>query len=78
LIALSYINPFAGWIIRTAAILYGFTATLWLQFLPLIGGIVCVDRCGEYQAKMKIKSGDLVSQVKGTASLEVSGTATMS
>ena len=39
------INPFVAWIIRTCAILYAFTATLILQFLPIVWGIVCVDKC---------------------------------
>ena len=33
-------NPFAGWIIRSLAILYGFSATLFLMFVPKIIGIV--------------------------------------
>ena len=38
------INPFAAWIIRSSAILYAFTATLILQFLPILIGIFIVDK----------------------------------
>jgi hypothetical protein len=37
-LVLNEYKPFIGWIIRTVAILYGFTATLWLQFLPKVVG----------------------------------------
>jgi len=38
-------NPFLAWIFRTLAILYAFTATMALQFVPQIIGIFIVDRC---------------------------------
>jgi len=44
-LVLQTINPFAAWIIRTVAILYAFSATLWLQFLPKIIGVILIDRC---------------------------------
>ena len=44
-IVLQYFDPFIAWIIRTVAILYGFTATLWLQFLPQLIGMIIFDKC---------------------------------
>lgn len=38
-------NPVAAWIIRTIGILYGFSATLWLQFLPPLLMLTFRDRC---------------------------------
>ena len=38
------INPFIAWIIRTTAILYAFTATLVIQFLPIIIGVFIIDK----------------------------------
>merc|ERR1711934_1171818 len=38
-------NPLAAWIIRTVAILYGFTATLWLQIIPPLVLLLIKDRC---------------------------------
>jgi len=43
-LVLQQVNPFAAWIIRTCAILYAFTATLTVQFLPIIFGIVIIDK----------------------------------
>lgn len=37
-------NPYAAWIIRTLAILYAFAATLFLQFVPKIFGMIVLDR----------------------------------
>ena len=37
-------NPFAAWIIRTVAILYAFAATLFLQFVPKIIGVLIIDK----------------------------------
>ena len=37
-------QPFIAWIIRTCAILYGFSATMFLQFIPPVLGIIFVDR----------------------------------
>merc|ERR1711934_637053 len=38
------INPFVAWIIRTVAILYAFTATVVVQFLPILFGVFCLDK----------------------------------
>ena len=38
-------NPFIAWILRTVAILYAFTATLTLQFVPPFFGILLFDKC---------------------------------
>merc|ERR1712039_1140833 len=43
-LVLQEFNPFAAWIIRTVAILYAFAATLFLQFVPKIFGMVVLDR----------------------------------
>jgi len=37
-------NPFIAWILRTTAVLYAFTATLFLQFFPPIFGIFILDK----------------------------------
>ena len=37
-------NPFIAWILRTCAILYAFTATLMIQFLPILFGIFIIDK----------------------------------
>merc|ERR1712137_104390 len=39
------INPFIAWLVRTTAVIYAFTATLWMQFLPMVVGVVIVDKC---------------------------------
>ena len=38
-------NPFLAWIVRTCAILYGFAATMILQFAHPVFGIVVLDKC---------------------------------
>ena len=38
-------NPYIAWILRSAAILYAFTATLVLQFASPFIGILFLDRC---------------------------------
>ena len=43
MVLISY-EPFIAWIIRTCAILYAFTATMILQFLPKIIGIIFIDK----------------------------------
>jgi len=45
-------NPFIAWILRTSAILYAFTATLFIQFVPIIIGIFLIDK-GQNNAKFK-------------------------
>ena len=52
-IVLNRIDPFASWIIRTTAILYAFTATLWIQFTPKVVGVICV---GEIHSNVKTMS----------------------
>jgi len=46
-LVLQEFNPFAAWIIRTVAILYAFTATLVLQFLPQLVGVIIIDKGGD-------------------------------
>merc|ERR1712137_1333896 len=55
-------NPFIAWILRTCAILYAFTATLALQFVPPVFGIFIVDK----GKNIRIFSSNL-SSGKGTA-----------
>merc|ERR1711904_282499 len=38
-------NAYIAWIIRTCAIIYGFTATLVVQFVPPLFGIIVIDKC---------------------------------
>lgn len=56
-LVLRYISPFAAWIIRTTAIIYAFTATLWLQFIPMMIGVICIDRLKEPAMKQVTESG---------------------
>ena len=37
-------NPFIAWILRTCAILYAFTATMFILFVPIIVGIFISDK----------------------------------
>uniref|UniRef100_A0A7S4IP23 G-protein coupled receptors family 3 profile domain-containing protein n=1 Tax=Vannella robusta TaxID=1487602 RepID=A0A7S4IP23_9EUKA len=37
-------NPFIAWILRTCAVLYAFTTTMVVQFLPILWGISIQDR----------------------------------
>ena len=46
-LVLRYTIPFVAWIIRTSVIIYVFTATLWLQFLPKIWGVFLSDKLKE-------------------------------
>ena len=43
-LAVNPFNPFIAWILRTIAILYAFTATMVIQFVPMIWGIVLMDK----------------------------------
>ena len=54
---LQQFNPFVGWIIRTLAILYAFTTTLFLMFLPKIFGIL-KDGVGNDPNRKKITDVD--------------------
>lgn len=62
-LVLNEFDPFISWIIRTLAIIYAFAATLVLQFVPKIVGIIFVDKCAEYKAP-KI-------QMRGSHSLNI-------
>eukprot|EP01095_Lingulamoeba_sp_RSL-Kostka_P010073 TRINITY_DN354_c0_g3_i5.p1 TRINITY_DN354_c0_g3~~TRINITY_DN354_c0_g3_i5.p1 ORF type:complete len:633 (+),score=213.93 TRINITY_DN354_c0_g3_i5:751-2649(+) len=46
-------NPLAGWIIRTIGILYGFTATLVIQFWPRMWRVIVKDKCKNKVPNMK-------------------------
>ena len=43
-LAIQPINPFVAWILRTCAVLYAFTGTMALQFLPKLYGIFVEDK----------------------------------
>ena len=47
-------NPFIAWILRTVAILYAFTATMVLQFVPKIFYVVVVDRLKQMDTHVPI------------------------
>ena len=69
------INPFAAWIIRTCAILYAFTATLWLQFIPRMIGVIIIDRCKKVRLTKMISEKDRVKSSSSNSkneSLDVS------
>ena len=61
-------NPFIAWILRTVAILYAFTATMTLQFLPIIVGIFIVDK-GKNVKQFKSR----VTQTHTVASMQSRG-----
>lgn len=46
-LVLDTINPFAAWVIRAIAVLYAFTATLFLQFASKVVGVILIDRGGD-------------------------------
>ena len=58
------LNPFIAWILRTSAILYAFTATLCIQFIPMIYGFVVTDKC-KNNLKVNLQSS---SSSKNTSS----------
>merc|ERR1711862_813839 len=60
-------NPFIAWILRTVAILYAFTATMVLQFLPQLVGIFIIDK-GRNVKKFKSKLSK-PSQSSGTTGI---------
>ena len=65
-IVLNRIDPFASWIIRTTAILYAFTATLWIQFTPKVFGVICVERFGK-ETSVNVKTmGNLTNTAEST------------
>ena len=43
-LVLQHYNPFIAWILRTLAIIYAFSATMLLQFVPKIVGIFIIDK----------------------------------
>jgi len=43
-IVLNTINPYISWIIRSVGILYAFTSTLWIQFVPKVVNLIIVDK----------------------------------
>merc|ERR1712137_46723 len=51
---LNEFDPFISWIIRTIAILYAYTATLVLQFLPKVVGVIIIDRCKETSVEKRL------------------------
>lgn len=65
---LENVSPFAAWLLRTLAILYGFLATVYLQFIPIIIRL-CFDKCGDSLPNSKdTLSGSSSSSVSGTMS----------
>uniref|UniRef100_A0A7S4IU70 G-protein coupled receptors family 3 profile domain-containing protein n=1 Tax=Vannella robusta TaxID=1487602 RepID=A0A7S4IU70_9EUKA len=44
-LAVNPFNPNVAWILRTIAILYAFTATMILQFVPMLWGVFITDKC---------------------------------
>jgi len=63
------ISPFAAWIVRTVAVLYAFTATLWIQFLPKVIGVIVIDKCRRValSPKMVQISGSSSSMIGGSS-----------
>ena len=54
-------NPFVSWILRTCAVLYAFTATLIIQFLPIIFGIFILDKGRNvkvFKSKLKLNASE--------------------
>lgn len=49
-------NPFIAWILRTCAVLYAFTATMLLQFLPKVISIFIVDK-GKKVIRQSVTTG---------------------
>lgn len=41
---LRYISPFAAWLVRTLAIIYGFGSTLYIHMLPKLVGLFIIDK----------------------------------
>jgi hypothetical protein len=71
-----------SWIIRTLAILYAFTATLWLQFVPMMVGVICIDKLKEPPMKQVFRhstgasSGTKSASAAASANSAASGSGT--
>jgi hypothetical protein len=65
-------QPFIAWIIRTVAVLYGFTATLWLQFLPQIFGLVVFDHCSAKASDNAAKKWAFKNSDSSSGSIKIS------
>jgi len=65
-LVLRYIIPFVAWIIRTSVIIYVFTATLWLQFLPKVWGVIFTDKLKDPPMQMSADSAGSVGSLADT------------
>jgi len=54
--AIQPINPFAAWILRSCAVLYAFTATMFLQFASKVIGIFIIDKGSNVKKFRQFKS----------------------
>jgi len=63
---LDRVNPFASWIIRTTAILYGFSATMFLQFGPKCFALVFIDHFRDVKLSSLTTSMSQFSQSAGS------------
>ena len=61
-------NPFIAWILRTCAILYAFTATMCLQFLPHLIGVFLLDKCKN--PEVNLSTSPKSSQKSNTFSID--------
>ena len=62
-LTLSNYEPFIAWILRTCAVLYAFSATLFLQFIPRVFGILIIDK-----GKNVTRMGVIASSTNSTVS----------
>jgi len=46
-------SPFASWIVRTLGMIYAFTSTLWLHYIPKILGLVIRDKFRDNTGRVK-------------------------
>ena len=56
-------NPFIAWILRTCAVLYAFSTTMFLQFAPIIFGVCVLDRFKNKQHQL------MKNEIQGTSSV---------
>merc|ERR1712137_204236 len=61
-IVLLYYEPFIASIVRTCAILYAYSATMFLQFIPKLVGVIFFDRCLNKNANAFVT--DMSSELK--------------